>query len=120
MVDCLYHSDQKSTRTGFTVTDGNVLAIGGKFTEAGLLENMAQTAAAGAGYFAQQKNEAVRNGFIGAVKNLEIFFLPSIGDQLTTEVIMLEQVFDVNVVSGKIWCNGKMAAQCELKIFLTQ
>jgi predicted hotdog family 3-hydroxylacyl-ACP dehydratase len=52
MIDQLDHSDETVTRCRFTVKAENVLTINGQFTEAGLLENIAQTAAARAGYMA--------------------------------------------------------------------
>ena len=47
----------------------------GYFTEGGLMENMAQTAAARAGYLAKAENKPVSGGYIGAVKDFEVFFL---------------------------------------------
>ena len=73
MVDRLLFSDDDITKTSFTVTAGNVLVANGKFTEAGLMENMAQTAAAGSGNMARIENRPIANGYIGAVKNFEIF-----------------------------------------------
>ncbi|MES2331829.1 MAG: 3-hydroxyacyl-ACP dehydratase [Bacteroidota bacterium] len=118
MIDELYHSDETITRTGFCVTAENVLTIDGVFTEAGLLENIAQTAAARAGYTARLENKPVRVGYIGAVKNLEIFSLPKINDRLTTEIKIEDHVFDVTMISGKVWCNEILVAQCEMKIFM--
>ena len=56
------------------------------FTEPGLLENIAQTAAARAGYEAKKENEPVRVGYIGAVKNFEVFDLPGLHDMIETEI----------------------------------
>jgi predicted hotdog family 3-hydroxylacyl-ACP dehydratase len=118
MIDKLYHSDESITRTGFHIAVENVLTINGVFTEAGLLENMAQTAAARAGYTARLENKPVRLGYIGAVKNLEIFSLPQVNDQLVTEIKIEDHLFDVTMISGRVWCNEKLIAQCEMKIFL--
>lgn len=118
MVDELFYSDPLCTRTRFVITEENPLTINGQFTEAGLLENIAQTAAAGAGHRAQQEGTPVRDGYIGAVKNLEVFALPVTGDQITTEIFLGEQVFDMTVINGKVWRNNELLAQCELKIFL--
>jgi len=76
MVDRLHHSDETVTRSGFRVTAENIFTINGQFAEAGLLENIAQTAAAGAGYKARLGNKPVEAGYIAVVKNLEIFGLP--------------------------------------------
>jgi predicted hotdog family 3-hydroxylacyl-ACP dehydratase len=118
MIDSLDHSDETVTRCGFTVKAGNVLTINGRFTEAGLLENIAQTAAARAGYMAQLENKPVQAGYIGAVRNMVVFALPLVNDKLLTEIKIEDQVFDVTMISGKVWCNEKLLAQCEMKIFM--
>jgi predicted hotdog family 3-hydroxylacyl-ACP dehydratase len=120
MVDQLIFVDEEITRTTFTVQADNVLTENGVFSEAGLIENIAQTAAAGAGYKAMQQNEPVKAGFIGAIKDLEIFGLPKIGQLLETEVHIENQVFNVTIVTGKVACAGKLLAQCEMKIFIAE
>jgi predicted hotdog family 3-hydroxylacyl-ACP dehydratase len=120
MVGELLFSDDNITKTSFTITAYNVFVINGEFSEAGLMENMAQTAAAGSGNMARIENRAVTNGYIGQVKNFEIYSLPKVGDVLITEVKMEVQVFDAGIVSGKIWCNDMEVAQCEMKIFINQ
>jgi len=120
MVDELLFSDDNITKTSFTITADNVFVINGEFSEAGLMENMAQTAAAGSGNMARIENRPVLNGYIGQVKNFEIYSLPKVGDVLMTEVKIEVQVFAAGIVSGKIWCNEVEVAQCEMKIFINQ
>lgn len=117
MVDRVLNSDENSTRTSFKITGDNIFVTGGRFREPGLLENIAQTAAAGAGELALQENKPVAIGYIGAVKNLEIGELPFVNDELETEIRMEESVFDVAVITGTVWCRGKVVAQCGMKIF---
>ena len=120
MIGELLYSDQQLTRTGFLVSEDNIFVEHGKFNEAGLLENMAQTAAAGAGYAAGMENRPVDIGYIGAVKNFEIFALPVINDKLITEITIEHKIFDATLVAGNIWCNKKLIARSELKIFLSK
>jgi predicted hotdog family 3-hydroxylacyl-ACP dehydratase len=117
MVDKLLSSDENSTQTAFRVNEENVLVVEGKFSEAGLMENIAQTAAARAGYIAMMENKPIAVGYIGAVKNLEIFDLPKINDELVTEVKIENQVFDVTVISGTVRRNDIVMAQCKMNIF---
>ena len=117
MVDKLLSSDENSTQTAFRVNEENVLVVEGKFSEAGLMENIAQTAAARAGYIAMMENKPVAVGYIGAVKNFEIFDLPKINDELVTEVKIENQVFDVTVISGTVRRNDIVMAQCKMNIF---
>lgn len=118
MIDQLLHSDEMVTRSSFRITEDNVFTINGQFTEAGLMENMAQTAAARAGYMAGLENKPVEVGYIGSVKNLEIFGLPQTNDNIQTEIKIEDQVFNVSMISGRVWCNDKLIAQCEMKIFM--
>ncbi|MFS2190328.1 3-hydroxyacyl-ACP dehydratase [Mucilaginibacter sp. Mucisp84] len=118
MVDELVSSTDDTTVTTLLVLPDNTLVSDGELSEAGLTENIAQTAAAGAGYAAQQLGKPVQPGFIGAVKNLEVFALPKVGDTIETEVKIENQVFDVTIIKGKITCKDITIAQCEMKIFI--
>jgi predicted hotdog family 3-hydroxylacyl-ACP dehydratase len=118
MIDELIYADENVTRTKLQVREENIFVENGRLREAGLLENIAQTAAARAGYAAKKENGPVRVGYIGAVKNFEVFNLPEISDTLETEIIITNQVFDVTVINGSIKCNNKLLAQCEMKIFI--
>lgn len=119
MVGQLLGTDERVTRTSFRIREDNIFVAGGLFTEPGLLENIAQTAAARAGAIARIENKPVRVGYIGAVKNLEILDLPKTGDELITEIRIEDQVFDVTLISGKVWCNEMVVARCEMKIFMS-
>jgi predicted hotdog family 3-hydroxylacyl-ACP dehydratase len=118
MIDTLVSSNDEATHTTLLVQAENVLVSDGVLTEAGLVENIAQTAAARAGYIARQLGKPMQPGFIGAVKNLEVFALPKLGDTIETEVTIENQIFDVTIIKGKIICKGITIAQCEMKIFI--
>jgi len=120
MVDKLLSCDENSSKTSFRVDEENVLVIKGEFSEEGLIENIAQSAAAQAGYLAMMQNIPVKVGYISMVKNLEIFELPKINDELVTEVKIENQVFDMTVISGTVRINDKVIAQCEMNIILSK
>jgi predicted hotdog family 3-hydroxylacyl-ACP dehydratase len=119
MVDEIIHSNESTTSSSFIVKADNIFVENELLKEPGLVENIAQTAAARAGYMAKQGNKPVRLGYIGAIKNLVINGLPKINEQIITEITIVNQIFDVSVISGKIICNKKVLAQCEMKIFIT-
>jgi predicted hotdog family 3-hydroxylacyl-ACP dehydratase len=116
MVDKLLYSDGHLTCTSFRITPGNPLVENGRLSAAGLMENMAQTAAAGAGYAARAANESVRPGYIISVRDLDIRSLPEIEAELMTEIIVTARVADIIVISGKTTCHGEVIATGELKI----
>jgi len=119
MIDALVYSDEKVTRTTFQVRAENIFVVEGLFREAGLLENIAQTAAARVGYIIQKENKPAPMGYIGAVKNFEVYGLPRVNQELVTEITITNQIFDITVITGMITCNEKIIAQCEMKIFIT-
>jgi len=117
MVSKLLFTDEAITRSSFTIEADNVLVKDGYLQESGLLENMAQTAALGAGYTALAESKPVISGYIGAVNNFEVFGLPTLGDELITETRIENRIFNVTVVSGKVWNRGELIARCEMKVF---
>jgi predicted hotdog family 3-hydroxylacyl-ACP dehydratase len=120
MVDKLLSVTETSVTTGFNIKADNIFVQDGVFKEPGLVENIAQTAAASAGYVSHTENKPVLVGYIGSVNNLQIFALPKAGDELITEITTENQIFDVTLISGKITCNGQLIAQCKMKIFINQ
>lgn len=106
------------TRTGLQIAPDNLFVEEGVLQSPGLLENMAQTAAARVGYIAQQENTPVPIGFIGAVKDFEVFECPPAGSFIETTTEIVSQVFNATMVAAKVQLNGKVMAQCELKIFI--
>ncbi len=120
MIDKLLSFNETTTTTGFVIEADNIFVQDGVFREPGLVENIAQTAAARAGYVSQTENKPVLVGYIGAVNNLQIFLLPKTGDELITEITIENQIFDVTLISGKITCNGQPVAQCKMKIFISK
>lgn len=120
MIDDIVSADDSISTTTFTVRPGHLFVDNGLFTEAGLVENMAQTAAAGTGYKAQQDGRPAPVGYIGALKNLSVTRLPAVGDTLTTEVAFKMQVMNAHIVEATIKVNEQEIAKCELKIFLQE
>jgi predicted hotdog family 3-hydroxylacyl-ACP dehydratase len=120
MIDTIMRADDKISKTEFSIREGHLFVVNGRFTEPGLVENMAQTAAAGTGYKLQQEGKPAPVGYIGALKNLNIMAFPKTGDTITTEISFMMQVMNVHIVQGRVYNGGEEIANCELKIFLQQ
>jgi 3-hydroxymyristoyl/3-hydroxydecanoyl-(acyl carrier protein) dehydratase len=122
MVDKLLYADETTATTSFLINEKNIFVVNGKFTEPGLVENMAQTAAAQAGHFGSSSTQKKipQIGYIGDVKNLEIVELPETGDELETEIIIVNHIFEVTMITCKIMRKKKLIASCEMKIFISQ
>ena len=118
MVDRWLGSAGPTARTSFRVTAGNPLTANGRFGVAGLVENMAQTAAAGAGYEARAAGGVMRGGAIVSINSLEIVRLPELGEELITETTVTARVGDIVVISGRITCGQSVVASGEMKILM--
>lgn len=118
MISGILEVKENITRTGLQITADNLFVEDGMLKSPGLLENMAQTAAARVGYIAQQENTPVPIGFIGAVKDFEVFEFPPAGSFIETTTEIQSQVFNATMVAAKVTLDGKVMAQCELKIFI--
>ncbi|MEP6683261.1 MAG: hypothetical protein ABJA35_08375, partial [Parafilimonas sp.] len=59
----------------------------------------------------------IAGGYIAAVKNFEVFFLPGINDVLITQIAVTGKIFNITNIAGKILLGSSLVAQCEMKIF---
>ena len=118
LIDSLIESNDESTQSCFLIQVDNLFVEHNSFREAGLVENIAQTVAARAGYISVQNNKPVLLGYIGSIKNLEIHHLPLVGEKLITEVKILNQIFNVTIIEGKVFSGNRLIANCEMKIFI--
>lgn len=120
LISRIYECDEIKVVTGFDITEEHIFSHHGKLTESGIIENMAQTAASRAGHEAVKHNAKPVVGFIGNIKDLIIYELPSVGNELLTEVITKTQVMNVSIIEAKTYCQNTLIASCEMKIFLQE
>ena len=74
-------SDNHSVTT-FSFDNNHVLCNNGKLTTAGLMENIAQTAAAKMGYECDLLGKKIPIGFIGDVRDFTFTQLPVVGEEM--------------------------------------
>lgn len=120
LISRIYTCDDSSVVTGFDITDNHIFTQKGVLTESGITENIAQTAASMAGYAAVTNHTTPAVGFIGNIKDLVIHYLPESGNELLTEVKTKTQVMNVSIIEANSYCNNKLVATCEMKIFLQE
>ena len=118
MVDNLIYNNEKKTICNLTIEKDNIFIHDNKFREPGLIENIAQTTAVHVGYICFLKNIPIPLGFIGAIKNFELHFLPNIYDTIQTEIIIEREIFNVTMISATICRTNEIVAKCELTLFL--
>lgn len=123
MIDEHVSTEGNETISILEIRADNIFCENGIFTESGLIENIAQTAALNSGYlFSKEMRSglAVKPplGYIGGIKNLRIHFLPEVGKRIETKIKIETEIMDVAVAKGAVTCDGKPVADCEMKIFM--
>lgn len=119
MIDDLVEASDIHSITRLQVRKENIFVEAGRLTEPGLVENIAQTAAAQVGYQCSIKKIPVPLGYIAAVKNLTISKLPIVDSRITTSIRIVNQVMDVTLAEGKVTDeNGNVCCSCEMRIFV--
>lgn len=118
LVDKLLYVDQKTSRCSFTIKEGNLFTDNGFYSTAGLVESMAQTAAAGTGYLSRSENKPPPLGYIGAVQKLEVSDWPPVNSEISMTINLITNIMQVSLVSGIVQMENKIMATCEMKIFV--
>jgi len=119
MIDNLVEVNESRFESDFFIQEDNVLVRSGFFEESGLIENIAQTCAAGFGFLDHDKGGEAKIGFIGAVSKLELFELPLAHSTINTIVTPTHQLGNIFLVKGENYCNGRKLLECEIKIVVT-
>ncbi len=76
MVDSFFGFEENRSYSGLTVTTDNLFCEAGRLQEPGIIEHIAQSAAARIGFIYTRQGEKVPLGFIGSVDKLKIYNLP--------------------------------------------
>ena len=117
MVDTLLHCDREVTVTSLLVRNDNIFCDNGLLTEAGVIENIAQTCAARMGYIQRYvRNGSVMLGFIGAIRNMQIRRMPKAGETITTRISIAEEIFQMTLVNAEVCAGEELIASAEMKI----
>jgi len=124
MIDGLVSCDEKQALARLTIREDNIFLNSNGFSASGMMEAMAQTAAVRTGHLMknhpESANKKVPVGVIGSIKNFRLYFQPQIDSILNITVEIAHEVLMATVVKGKVEVDGKMAAEAELQIYITE
>ena len=118
MLDAFFKGSDTEAYTGLTVKIDNLFCVDGQLTETGLIEHMAQSASALAGYKAYRIQKAPPIGFIGEIKKFRVFRLPEVNERLKTYVQVISEVLQIQLISVEIKSADEIIATCQMKIFI--
>lgn len=121
MIGCLRHFDMVKTVTRTEVRSDNIFVEDEKFTAEGIIENIAQTCAARIGYINKYiLKKGIQLGFIGAIRNMNLYRLPETGEVIETTIITVEEIFGMTLVTATVKVGEEIIADSEMKIAVSE
>ena len=118
MIHELIEAEETFAVTSTTVESMNIFFEEGHLAESGMVENIAQTAAAHAGYQCSLHNLPPPLGYIAAIKNLKIVSMPALHDVIRTTIRVTNQVFNVTIVNAEMRNRDEVICSCEMRVFI--
>ena len=120
MVGRMVYFDMGRCATRTRIAPGNLIVEKGRFTASGIIENIAQTCAARIGYINKYiLKKGIQLGFIGAIRNMNLYRSPEAGEEIETEIVTIEEVLGMTLVSAKVTAGEETIAEAEIKIALS-
>jgi len=118
MVDLLQNVTESEAETGLLIKEENIFVHNGQLQEPGLIEHIAQSAAAFAGFKGYAAGEEPRLGYIGELKRLFLYARPNVGARLTTHLRVLGEAAGITLLAAETKVGEQVVAAGQMKIFL--
>lgn len=120
MVDKLCSASVQGATTSLSIDADNMFCHEGHINESGIIEHMAQSASAMAGYNCRVAGKPAPVGFIGEVKKFTLNFLPKIDETMETTITVVSEAMGVTLINASTSVGGEVAASCQMKIFIRE
>ena len=116
MVDKLINAEPEKFETEFLVLEDNIFVEDGVLREFALIENIAQSAAAGLAMSNRMGKERPADGFLGGISKLKVYGLPNVNDTIYTVVTLITHIGNMFLFKGENYVNGHKILECEVKL----
>lgn len=117
MVDDAEAAGEQSARTTLTVRTTNWFASDGILLEAGLVEHIAQSAAAMVGLSVEGDPH---EGYIGDVKDFTVSRLPRVGETIETLISTVMTMENITLIEAVSKVGEEPVAKARLKVFIVE
>lgn len=120
MVDELLEAHDEEAKCCLTIRENNFfMEPDGMIAEPGVIEHIAQSASAFAGYQAMEAGATEPPvGYIGEVKRFKLMRRPKLGEKLVTTIAMGPTVGGVTIISGTTVVGEETIATTQMKIYV--
>ena len=116
MIDNLIDAADGAFMTDFHVLPDNIFLEGDTLREFALIENIAQSSAAGISFMKSTSQSGSSDGFIGGISKLIVHALPKVNDTIRTVVTQLLQFENMYLLKGECYVDGRKMLECEIKL----
>ncbi len=122
MVDAVLNISKDTAETKFLIKKENKLVCENKFSEAGLIENIAQTCSAiiGQKFFEDQTAEVKLIGFITNIKKINIYQLPKVGQEIITKAKLVSQYENICNIVCETFLDENLLIDAEINLFIKE
>ncbi len=118
MVDEFLGIEGNVSRTRFTIRQDNVFVDNDIFSACGLIEHIAQSAAARVGFVFKEEGKEIPLGYIGSVNDFHVVGFPHVNDVVETKITVIQNVFNITLIEAACYVDNNKIASCKMKIFL--
>lgn len=120
MVDEFEEQEEQHATTALTVRVDNIFVLpSGEFLESGLLEHIAQSCSALAGFQARQRGDTKPPvGMIVEIKNFQCNRRPLAGEKIETDISFTFSFGNMTLAHGTTRIGEENIAKVEMKIFI--
>lgn len=117
MVDRFECGDEEACTTELDIREDNMFLSGGRMSAEGIVEHIAQTAAAYIGYRRKQAGEDVNLGFIGDIKKCVVSeTMPTVGQTVKTAMKVVSQVGGITMIAAESKVEDRTVLSCRMKL----
>lgn len=120
MVDSFHLESNGTCVTELHISKDNIFCDGTSIQECGIVEHIAQSAAARLGHAFVSKDLPVPIGYIGSVDKMKIQSLPLIGELINTRLTVIQELLGITLINAEVYCNNIIVAECRMKIFIDE
>lgn len=116
MIDNLLKAEEDFFESNFEIRSDNIFLEGDNLEPYALVENIAQTTAAGLGVVIKDPTKKPEEGFLGSLSKLKVLNKPTVGDTVITKVNRVITFENMYKIQGKCFCGEELLLECEMKI----
>jgi predicted hotdog family 3-hydroxylacyl-ACP dehydratase len=116
MIDNLLSATNDNYKSNFLIRSDNIFLRENKLEPYGLIENIAQTCAAGLAASMKSPANKSMDGFLASISRLEAHSWISVNDTVQTEIIKKFEFDNMYAFEGICYCDNELILKCEMKI----